>query len=160
MERTPEGDLRVAERADNVGLAGTASGSLIGMLIGVLGGPLGVVLGWGAGALVGGAFDLERTETSGDALTVLSRAVPPNSTGVIASVDEPAIEVIDGEMRKLGGEITRRPTDEVMDDLDAAEDAAQAAAGEARRRMRETKKAELTADFEERVGKLKEKLHI
>ena len=63
-------------------------------------------------------------------------------------------------MRKLGGEITRRPTAEVMDELDAAEDAAQAAAHEARRTMRETKKTELTADFEERVGKLKEKLHV
>ena len=160
VERTPEGDLRVAERADNVGLAGTASGSLIGMLIGVLGGPLGVLLGWGAGAVVGGAFDLERSETSADALSVLGRGLPPNSTGVIASVDEPAIEVIDGEMRKLEGDITRRPTAEVMDDLDAAEGAAQAAASEARRKMREAKKAELTADFDERVGKLKEKLHV
>lgn len=160
VERTPEGELRVAERADNVGLVGTAGGSLIGMLLGVLGGPLGVLLGWGAGAVVGGAFDLERTETSVDALTVLSRAVPPNSTGVIASVDEPAIGVIDGEMRKLGGEITRRPTAEVMDELDAAEDAAEAAAAEARRTMREAKKAELKADFDTRVGKLKEKLHV
>ena len=160
VERTREGELRVAERADNVGLVGTASGSLIGMLLGVLGGPLGVLLGWGAGAVVGGAFDLERTETSVDALTVLSRAVPPNSTGVIASVEEPAIEVIDGEMRKLGGEVTRRPAAEVMDELDAAEDAAEAAAAEARRTMGEAKKAELTADFDTRVGKLKEKLHV
>ncbi len=139
---------------------GTASGSLIGMLIGLFGGPLGVLLGWSAGALVGGAFDLERTETSSDALTALGRAVPPSSTAVIATVSEPVIEVIDGEMRKLGGEMTRSPTAEVMDDLDAAEDAAQAAAGEARRTMRETKIAELTAGFEERVGKLKEKLHV
>ena len=48
--------------------------------------------------------------------------------------------------------MTRRPTTEVMDDLDAAEDAARAAADRARRTMRETKKAELTADFDERAG--------
>jgi hypothetical protein len=47
-----------------------------------------------------------------------------------------------------------------MDDLDAAEDAARAATGRARRTMRETKKAELTADLDERVGTLKEKLHV
>jgi hypothetical protein len=47
-----------------------------------------------------------------------------------------------------------------MDELDAAEDAAEAAAAEARRTMREAKKAELTADFDTRVGKLKEKLHV
>jgi uncharacterized membrane protein len=35
VERTSEGQLRVPESTDNVGLVGTASGSLIGMLVGV-----------------------------------------------------------------------------------------------------------------------------
>lgn len=160
VERTPEGDLRIKESTDNVGPVGTASGSLIGMLIGVLGGPLGVLLGWGAGALVGGAYDIDRSETSNDALTVLGRAVPPGSTAVIASVEEPAVEVIDGEMRTLGGDVTRRSTAEVMDELDAAHDAANAAAREARRAMRDKRKAEISAGFEERVGRLKETLHV
>ena len=99
------------ESADNVGLVGTASGSLIGMLVGVLGGPVGVLLGWGAGALMGGAFDVDRAVTSDEALTVLGRAIPPESTAVIASVEEPVVEVIDAEMYKLGGEVTRRPVD-------------------------------------------------
>ena len=43
VERTATGELRIPESADNVGLEGTASGSLIGMLIGVLGGPVGVL---------------------------------------------------------------------------------------------------------------------
>ena len=41
VERTPTGELRITDGADNVGLVGTASGSLIGMLVGVLGGPVG-----------------------------------------------------------------------------------------------------------------------
>jgi uncharacterized membrane protein len=49
VERTPNGELRISEGADNVGLIGTASGSLIGMLVGVLGGPVGVLVGWGPG---------------------------------------------------------------------------------------------------------------
>ena len=160
VERTRSGELRIPESADNVGLVGTASGSLIGMLIGVLGGPVGVLLGWGTGALMGGAFDVDRAVTSDEALTVLGKAIPPGSTAVIASVDEPAVEVIDGEMKKLGGEITRRPVAEVMAELDAAEEAADAAAREARRTIREKRKAEFSAGFEERVGKLKEKLHV
>ena len=160
VERTPEGELRIPEGTDNVGLVGTASGSLIGMLIGVLGGPVGVLLGWGAGALIGGAFDVDRAVTSDEALTVLGRAIPPKSTAVIASVNEPAVEVIDGEMSKLGGEVTRRPVAEVMGELEAAEEAADAAAHEARRAIREERKTELSAGVEERVGKLKEKLHI
>jgi len=48
VERTPAGELRIPESADNVGLLGTASGSLIGMLVGVLGGPVSVLLRWDA----------------------------------------------------------------------------------------------------------------
>jgi uncharacterized membrane protein len=159
VERTAAGELRIPESADNVGLVGTASGSLIGMLIGVLGGPVGVLLGWGTGALMGGAFDIDRAVTSDEALTVLGKAIPPGSTAVIASVNEPAAEVIDGEMKKLDGEVTRRSVADVMAELEAAEEAADAAAHEARRTIRAKRKAELTANIDERVGKLKEKLH-
>jgi uncharacterized membrane protein len=160
VERTATGELRTPESADNLGPVGTAGGSLIGMLIGVLGGPVGVLLGWGAGATMGSLFDVDRAVTSDEALTVLGRAIPPESTAVIASVEEPAVEVIDGEMKKLDGEVTRRPVDEVMAELEAAEDAADAAAREARRTVREKRKTELHADLDERVGKLKEKLHV
>jgi uncharacterized membrane protein len=160
VERTAAGELRIPESEDNVGLVGTASGSLIGMLVGVLGGPVGVLLGWGAGALMGGAFDVDRAVTSDEALTVLGRAIPPGSTALIASVEEPAVEVIDAEMYTLGGEVTRRPVADVMGELEAAEEAADAAAREARRVVRETRKAELHAGVDERVGKVKEKLHV
>jgi uncharacterized membrane protein len=160
VERTATGELRTPESADNVGLVGTASGSLLGMLIGVLGGPVGVLLGGGTGALMGGAFDVDRAVTSDEALTVLGKAIPTGSTAVIASVEEPAVEVIDGEMKKLDGEVTRRPVEEVMTELEAAEDAADAAAREARRTIRAKRKAEVKANVETRVGKLKEKLHV
>ena len=130
------------------------------MLVGVLGGPVGVLLGWGAGAMMGGAFDVDRAVTSDEALTVLGQAIPTGSTAVIASVEESAVEVIDGEMNKLDGEVTRRSVNEVMGELEAAEDAADAAAHEARRVVRETRKAEIHAGIDERVGKMKEKLHV
>ena len=160
VERTPEGALQIPEGADNLGPVGAASGSLIGMLIGVLGGPVGVMLGWGGGALIGGAFDIDRAVTSDEALTVLGRAIPPGSTAVIASVGEPAVEVIDGEMAKLGGEVTRRSAADVMNELEAVEAAADAAALEAMRTVHERRKAEVHADVDERMGKLKEKLHV
>ncbi len=160
VERTPDGALRIPEGADHLGPIGAASGSLIGMLVGVLGGPVGVMLGWGGGALIGGAFDIDRAVTSDEALTVLGRAIPPESTAVIASVDESAVEVIDGEMTKLGGEVTRRSVADVMVELEAVEAAADAAAREARRTVNEQRKAELHAGIDERMGKLKEKLQV
>jgi hypothetical protein len=110
--------------------------------------------------MMGGAFDVTRAVTSDEALTVLGQAIPPESTAVIAEVEEPAEEVIDSEMSKLGGEVTRRSAAEVMDELEAAEQAADAAAREARRTLREKRKAEVHEGVEERVGKLKEKLHV
>jgi uncharacterized membrane protein len=160
VQRTAAGELQIPESADNVGLFGTASGSLIGMLIGVLGGPVGALLGWGAGAMMGGAFDVDRAVTSDEALTVLGQAIPTGSTAVIASVEESAVEVIDGAMKKLDGEVTRRSVNDVMGELEAAEDAADAAAHEARRVVRETRSAEIHAGMDERVGKMKEKLHV
>jgi hypothetical protein len=78
--------------------------------------------------------------------------MPPESTAVMATVDEPAVEMIDGEMAKLGGEVTRRPVAEVTSELEASEAAAEAAAREARRTLREERKAKVAADFDERVG--------
>jgi hypothetical protein len=54
----------------------------------------------------------------------------------------------DREIRQIPGE------------LEAAEEAADAAAREARRVVREKRKAELHAGVDKRVGKLKEKLHV
>ena len=56
--------------------------------------------------------------------------------------------------------MTRRPVAEVTAELDAAEEAADAAAREARAAVREQRKAEFEAGVEERVGTLKEKLHV
>ena len=160
VERRPDGELRIPEDTDNIALIGTVSGSLIGMLIGVLGGPVGILVGWGAGALMGGTIDIVGLTKSEEALTALARAIPPNSTAVIASVTEPAVEVIDGEMAKLDGEVTRRPVVDVMAELEAAEEAADAAAREARKALRETRTAELSANLDERVESLKQKLHV
>ena len=90
------GELRIPESTDNVELVGTASGSLIGMLLGVLGGPVGVLLGWGTGALMGGAFDVDRAETSDEALT---RSRPGDPAGV---------DRRDRERRGAGGRGHRR----------------------------------------------------
>ena len=160
VERTASGELRIPESDDNVGPVGTVSGSLIGMLVGVLGGPVGALVGWGTGALLGGVFDLERDNTSDEALAVLGRAIPPQSSAVIADVVEDVDEVVDAEMYMLGGDVTRRPIAEVTAELEAAEEAADAAARAARRTLREKRKAEFHAGVEEKTGKLKEKLHV
>jgi uncharacterized membrane protein len=159
VRRTESGQLETLDEYENLGPVGMASGSLTGMLIGVLGGWVGVLLGWGAGAAVGGMFDIDRSDESDEALGVLSRAVPPGSTAVIASVEETTPEIIDTEMEMLGGEVTRRSVVDVVAELGTTHEAAEAAEREARRTVREQRKADMHEDLEQRVGKLKEKLH-
>jgi uncharacterized membrane protein len=168
VERGSDGRLRVPEETDIDELAGTVSGAFIGMLIGVLGGPLGIVLGWsagtlfgwGSGALVGDIADHHKTEEAEDALTALGTSIRPGSCAIVASVSEPTTEVIDEEMAKLSGEVTRRPIEDVTAELEAADEAAEAAAKEARRVMRRRRKAKVTGEFEERITKLKGKLSV
>jgi uncharacterized membrane protein len=136
VERTPDGKLQVPEGSDHLEGINFAANSLVGMMVGVLGGPVGLLLGWGTGALIGGIFDLKRESSSETALAEIGRSIAPGSTALIADVREVAVEVLDGEINKLGGHLTRRPTSEVLAEVEAAEDAARAAAEEAERVMR------------------------
>ena len=165
VDRTPEGAIRVEESDENEIGTGTAGGSLIGVLVGVLGGPVGMLLGLGAGMAIGAAVDLDRADEADDVLNQMSKSIPAGTTAVIAEVDEAAVEVVDSEMSPLGGRITRRPADEVLAELEAAEQAAKASQKEARRVMREERKAERAKRHElskerwdERVSALKDKL--
>jgi uncharacterized membrane protein len=159
VERTADGQLRIPESDDNTGPVGAASGSLVGLLVGVLGGPAGALIGTGAGAMMGGAFDVDRAVTSDEALTVLGDAIPVGATAVVASVEEPAVEVIDGEMAMLDGEVTRRPLSDVLAEIEASEHAAHVAERDKQRANFKNKKDELKAGAEKHAGKAKEKLH-
>jgi uncharacterized membrane protein len=160
VERTKDGQIQVPEGKDRLEDVGLASGSLIGMLTGVLAGPVGLLLGWGTGALIGGAFDVDRESTSDTAVAELGRMLPPGGTGVIIDCSEVAYEVLDGEIGKLGGTVVRRPTSEVLAEIEAAEDAAKAAADQADRVMRDQRRKERKGKRDERLAALKTKLHI
>jgi uncharacterized membrane protein len=127
LERDADGRLAVPEAGDAVIGTGLAAGGLIGLLVGVLGGPVGVVLGFGVGAVAGSLFDIERGEREGGVLAHVAGSIPAGRTALVAEVDEYAVEVIDGEMRALGGTVVRTPAAEVLAALEAAEKAARTA---------------------------------
>lgn len=165
LERDAQGRLAVAEGQDAVLGAGIAAGGLIGLMVGILGGPVGVVLGFGTGMLVGGAFDVTRADRESSVLARVAGSIPVGGTVLVAELDEYAVEVVDGEMRALGGTVTRTPAAEVLAALEDAEKAAEAADREARRVLHEQRKNEVKAKFDEieakwdeRVDALKSKL--
>ena len=137
--RDTEGKLSFPDGVDQVTGTGFAGGGLIGML-----------LGWGSGALIGGVLDAGRASATNEVLGEFSRALPVDSTAVIAEVVEPSELPLDDVVSKLGGTIVRRPVSEVVAELEAAEAAAEAAQAEARRVVRERKKAEYKEALEDR----------
>jgi uncharacterized membrane protein len=158
-ERTSDGTVRIPEQGDAVIGAGTATGGLIGMLTGVLGGPLGVLLGFGAGALVGGVFDIDRASSVDGALGLLSAQIPPGSTALIVDAVETTPEPLDQLAARFDATILRQPAAQVAAEVEAAAAAAEAAQEEANRVLRESKRAEIHAKVDEKVDAVKEKLH-
>jgi uncharacterized membrane protein len=159
VERKSDGTLDVPEGGDAIIGAGAASGGLLGMLAGVLGGPLGVLLGFGTGALVGGVFDIDRATSVDGALGLLSAQIPPGSTALIVEAVETTPEPLDQLAARFDATIERQPAARVAAEVEAAAAAAEAAQKEANRVLRERKRAEIHAKVDEKVGKVKEKLH-
>jgi uncharacterized membrane protein len=159
VERRPDGTLYVPEGDDAVIGVGAASGGLIGMLAGVIGGPLGVLLGFGAGALVGGVFDADRATSVDSALSLLSAQIPPGSTALVVEAVETTPEPLDALAARFQATVERQPAAQVAVEVEAAEAAAEAAQKEADRVLRERKRAEAKAKIGEKVDAVKEKLH-
>jgi uncharacterized membrane protein len=166
VQRMEDGTLRVKEGDTDdfpvatwtTGMVGAASGGLIGLTLGTLGGPLGLLLGGSYGALLGSLGDLDTAEEEESVLATMARAIKPGTTALVAAVTEPAVEVVDGEMKRLGGVVVRRPVAEVEAEIAAAEEAARAADEAARRKLREERTAEVKGKVQQKVDELKAKL--
>lgn len=160
VTRDEQGRFDVREGDDVVGGAATWGGSLIGLMLGVIGGPIGMLFGWTGGLLVGGAFDIRRSDRSDSVLGDISRYIPLGGTAVVAEVNEYAVEVIDKLMTEQGGAVYRRSAEVVLAELEAAEDAYVKVQQEADRVAREQRKAERHRKAEEHKAVIKEKLDI
>lgn len=166
VQRAEDGTLRVKEGdADEFpmgtwtgGIIGGTTGGILGLTLGTLGGPLGLLLGGTGGALLGSLLDIDDADRAESVLSTMARAIEPDKTGLVAHVTEPAVEVVDSEMGRMGGEIVRRPVYEVEAEIAAAEEAAMAAEEEARRKLREEKSAERKEKVQQKVDSLKAKL--
>jgi uncharacterized membrane protein len=145
MERTPAGELRVADGYTPETGNGIVVGGLVGGLIGILAGPLGVLLGWTTGALAGAVYEAAEADDDEDGFTVLSRSVEPGANALIVEMSETSHAIADDVTARLGGTIVRVPSAEVAAEVDAAREAARKAASEARKARRAQRRAEFKA---------------
>jgi uncharacterized membrane protein len=154
-----DGHVHVKSEVGNDSYLGTASGGLIGLVVGIIGGPLGVLLGGTYGALVGSLFDLDDDATTDSVLGEIAKQVQPDRTVMLAQVTEQSPEVIDTVMARLGGDVMRRPTFEVEQEIAAAQDAQRKAEREARAEVRKARLEKSKDDAHAKVEELKSKLH-
>jgi len=155
LERGPDGVVRVPEGDDVAPGIAIAGGGLIGMLIGVLGGPLGVLLGTSTGMLTGSVAAAAHASDQDLGLVAVSEKIEPGHTVLVAEVGETATEVVDTSMATLGGTVTRRSAAEVYDEIQSAKAAQDAADAEARRVLREQRRAEHKDKWEQFKNKVK-----
>jgi uncharacterized membrane protein len=157
VERDQTGKLQIKDSFEAETGVATAGGGLVGMLLGAIAGPYGMLLGLTGGALAGGSFELDRADEQDEVLTQLNAAINPGHTVVVAEVNEPTVEVLDKAMGDLGGVVIRKSEADVLTELEAAEDAANAAQAAARKAVREKKMAEVKEKREDRIAALKAK---
>ncbi|MGW1325259.1 histidine kinase [Streptomyces antibioticus] len=160
VERNADGSLDVADGTDHQIGEGITKGSLIGLLVGILGGPFGLLLGWGAGALIGGAIDADKASETDAVIGAFTKTVPPGRNALITDVTETRESVIDTDAAADGGTVTRRPAHEVLDEIEAAAAAAEAAQDAASAKLRAEKRAERREEFHERWGRIRHGVHL
>ncbi|MFI5286758.1 MAG: histidine kinase [Candidatus Dormibacteria bacterium] len=148
VERTANGEVRIAEGYTPKLGAGPAVGGLIGALVGIIAGPLGMLLGWSTGIFAGAAYESFEAVDADDGFTELSKRIPASGNALLVEMTETSHAVADDIADRLQGTVTRVPSREVEIEVAAARDAARKAAKEARRVRRETH----TAAFKEKVG--------
>ena len=165
VQRMEGGTLKVKEGDTDAfpvatwtgGALGAATGGVVGLTLGVLGGPLGLLLGGAYGAVLGSLIDLDSVGETESVLATMARAIQPGKTALLAEATEPAVEVVDTEMERLGGKVVRRPVVDVEAEIAAAEEAARSAEAEARRKIREQKTTERREKVQEKIDQLKAK---
>ncbi len=130
MHRNLEGNFVVKDAAiKNYG--GSMTGGIIGSLIGIMGGPLGILLGWGAGALIGGMRDAKEIMDDQNLFKLLSQDMQVGNTALIGEIENEQDNSVQQIVRNLGGELLKRPTEEVEADIEAMEHAQNSARDEA-----------------------------
>jgi uncharacterized membrane protein len=150
IERTAEGQVRVADGYSPTLGSGTAVGGAVGGLIGILAGPLGVLLGWSTGVVAGAAYESDEADDIDDGFTILARSIPTGGNALVVEMTETSHAIADDVNAKLEGTLTRIPAADVEAEVEAAQEAAHTAEVEARK----VRRAKRRTEFKEKLSGL------
>ncbi|HTX69467.1 MAG TPA: DUF1269 domain-containing protein [Solirubrobacterales bacterium] len=159
VERQKDGSVVVKDQISEENWEVAAGGGIVGLLVGVIGGPVGILLGGATGVLVGSLFDLQDADWNDSVLGEISGSVRPGRTTLVAQVTEQSPDALDAAMAELSGTVLRRDLFDVEAELSAADLAQEKAKKEARKVLREQKRAEHKEKVDAKIEELKAKVH-
>jgi uncharacterized membrane protein len=119
VRRKADGSLETPDMATK-GYNSSFKGGLLGSLVGILGGPIGMLLGWGTGAVIGGLRDAGEIREDYQLLQRLTEQMKPGQVALVGHVKESSNAPINDVVRRLGGELLRRPSAEIERELENA----------------------------------------
>jgi len=126
----------------------TAKGGIIGALIGILGGPIGVLLGGAFGALIGSAVDGEDALDNASVLEQIAGKMDDGDVAVIGIAEEDNEAVLDQKFQQYKTIIIRCDAAVVEAEVAKAKEMEEEMAKDARRALREEKKADRKEKWE------------
>lgn len=103
------------KQAAGEGPLGTGVGLITGTVVGLLGGPVGMAIGAGVGTLGGLVYDLGKAGVGGDFLADAGELLAAGKYALVAELWEEWTMPVDARLEALGGVVTRRSRQEVVD---------------------------------------------
>ena len=120
VKRSAQGECQLLDQYSAIDeRSGTKAGGLVGTLLGALAGPLGTLIGGATGAFIGAARDKAEVAYDETVKAQLVELVQPGTTVLIAGIGFAANDVVDGEMRQLGGVVKLFAADTLKAAIDA-----------------------------------------
>ncbi len=140
-----DGHIVVADAADSgvTTTDDTRFGGMMGMLIGIMGGPLGMLFVMAMGSMIGRIKDIGDAKKGVSLIEQVCTKLQDGDVALIALAQEADEKMFDAKLSPYKVEITRYPAAEVAAEVEQAAKLQEELASDARKKLREAKKAEI-----------------
>ncbi len=153
-----EGRIVVADAADSgvTTTDDTRFGGMMGMLVGILGGPLGMLFGMAMGSMIGRLKDVGDARQGASMIEQVAAKIADGDVALVALAQETDEKMLDAKLSPYKVTTTRYPAAEVAAEVEQAMKLQEEMASEARKKLREAKKAEIREKIVKRGEAIRE----
>lgn len=159
LKRQKTGQFKIEQQINPDQNSGLWSGGTLGLLIGILGGPFGIILGFTAGALIGGSYDINHEKEDLSILGRMSQVLDFGKNGILIDTYEDDESHLDALFSNTGATIYRWNFDEVQSEVESTVEAWQETQRIANLTLHNEKKAENHEKRKEKWQKFLEHFH-